>query len=414
MSHNNEEQDLIDFLNDDGLNPAMITAMLYLGGLAPTRDLAQAVIDYREHNIFTSSLDLLRVSGFGEQRKNALLSAIGLGGHKNLSGRMRKYLDVWEAPVSQFASTSFHEIELGDTGPIQMSPSDVAYVVVHYGDWFWVFNRSEITSVAQIEAIRHQENPRLVCSGVPIRPDLPARTAFKRMGLKRARMFVLVKNGNVEGVVTPGSLFTPQPILASAELGTGDGADWPKEPPAEDFQVISPQAPYQCAILLYKVRGRFSELVDKLTGKKGYSHTAVYGCERDGGTGAPLIIDTTLPNGVHRKRFDCPFYAERDYYRVDLDLNDSAVLYENLVLRMGRTFDIIDFWNDNGPDDPAGSVCSQNAFECLPGHLQDRIRDAVDDLRLGPIGQQFHDANPSLVSPNQIAEAFGAPNAHTM
>lgn len=141
----------------------------------------------------------------------------------------------------------------------------------------------------------------------------------------------------------------------------------------------------QCttSIVLYATHDVPSRVIDAGTGSLGFSHVAIDGCEVDA-QGRDLIIDCTRVHGVRRRPVSV--YENRAQVRVELTGAPAWELYGCARAKLGLDFD---------PSGRSGYLCAQLVHACLPMGLRRRV-------------ESFRDyAGPGVVSPNQIAAAFG-------
>lgn len=136
------------------------------------------------------------------------------------------------------------------------------------------------------------------------------------------------------------------------------------------------------SIILFSAIDKAGGVIDSNTRGAGFSHAAIDGCEVTDDD-EPLLIDARPGHGVFRRPLSD--YEPRPYGRIVLVGNEAAEFYGCARARVGLPFD------------PLYSNCSQLVYSCLPRHLQVRV-DAAARFR-GPGG---------MVSPNQLAHAFGA------
>lgn len=142
----------------------------------------------------------------------------------------------------------------------------------------------------------------------------------------------------------------------------------------------------EIAIVLFATDSPVGEVIDATTGNLGFSHCVLKGCEMDE-QGRPLLIDCLPGRGVHRAHASA--YEGRRRSNVILTGAVAAEMYGCARGRVGA-----DFTPENNGK---GLLCSQLVASCLPRDLASRV--AAQRRYSGPGG---------LVSPNQIAAAFGA------
>lgn len=133
-----------------------------------------------------------------------------------------------------------------------------------------------------------------------------------------------------------------------------------------------------------------SRAVDKLTGRRGYSHVYVDPCRTL--EGRRVIVDYTPSKGVHWAPIDA--YARRRVELVELGDGDAAELWGCVRSRIGRPFRIapmvVAF--------PSVANCVGLIVACMPGDM----RRELDKLREGP-----------CVSPNTLARYFRLPGGES-
>ncbi len=144
----------------------------------------------------------------------------------------------------------------------------------------------------------------------------------------------------------------------------------------------------EVAIVLFGADGTVaSRGIDAVTGGLGFSHSCLMGCEVDD-QGDALLIDCRPGRGVYRSRL--AVYDGRVRSQVILTGAAAAEMYGCAKGRVGA-----DFTPENSAD---GLLCSQLIASCLPRDLASRVA-----------GQRRYSGPGGLVSPNQIAAAFGVP-----
>ena len=136
------------------------------------------------------------------------------------------------------------------------------------------------------------------------------------------------------------------------------------------------------SILLFAANDTVSNAIDQNSRGVGFSHAAVDGCEVTDDD-VPLLIESRANRGVFRRPMS--EYGSRPYARIVLAGVEAAEFYGCVRAHVGH------------PYDPLYSNCAQLVYSCLPRNLQMRV-DTAARFR-GPAG---------IVSPNQIAQAFGA------
>lgn len=140
------------------------------------------------------------------------------------------------------------------------------------------------------------------------------------------------------------------------------------------------------AIVLFAPDGSVgSRAIDATTGRLGFSHVALQGCEVDA-DGRPLVLDCQVGEGVTRRALSA--YDGRARSTVYLPGPAAAEAYGCMRARVGLDFN---------PGRRDGWTCGQIITDCLPGELRGLI-----------LGARRYAGPGGLVSPNQIGAAFGA------
>lgn len=144
----------------------------------------------------------------------------------------------------------------------------------------------------------------------------------------------------------------------------------------------------QCSVSIVLVAvdpsDRVSVAVDRVTGRRGWSHCYVDPCRtRDG---VVSIVDYTVRRGVH---WSLPQrYASRERVAIRLDPVTASELWGCVRGRIGKAWDA-------GPllvGQESAATCVGLVVACLPGAMRDRL----EPLREGP-----------CLSPNTLARFFG-------
>lgn len=141
------------------------------------------------------------------------------------------------------------------------------------------------------------------------------------------------------------------------------------------------------AIVLVRPFDADTRAVDLATGRWGFGHVALYGCELDAHA-HPLVIDSCIARGVVRRRLDAMARGAL-YYFVPLPREAGRAAYERAIARLGRPYHYGGlFLRKPRPD---MHTCSSLILECLPADMAARIKF------------RRH------VSPNDIARSLGVP-----
>jgi len=126
-----------------------------------------------------------------------------------------------------------------------------------------------------------------------------------------------------------------------------------------------------------------SRAVDRVTGRRGFSHVYVDPCRRRGDAD---IVDFTPALGVHWASSEK--YAGRRRVRVELDNDDALALWGCVRARVGHPWRLPLML---GPRESA-ATCVGLVASCLPSWM----RAELEELREGP-----------CLSPNTLARYFG-------
>ncbi|MBI2120222.1 MAG: hypothetical protein HYT94_01200 [Parcubacteria group bacterium] len=331
-------------------------------------------------------------------------------------GNLGNYLKAMHIPITRYVSKDFEVLpvkNLGDVlGQINEGGACPRYLVVETKKDYWVLDKMHARFRDQILHIIAGSGQEKVPFALEVKAGISASEAFARAIKEKARSIVLLDEKGVVGVVPPKELIKLSPaFLAGLDVSEKEINTGTSDTPERQYNAV-PRDDCKCAIILFeKIAGIPGTPIDGLTGGFGYSHAAIDCCEKDAETGEPLMIDITLSNGVHRTPLSTDKYNGRKRMRIELSAEDCEEICNCMKRKVGATFDWTDFWKEDGEGDPDGTVCSQTIFECLPPHLQDKIREAGNNMDLGFWGKLNKSHNPGLVSPNQIAQAFGAPKA---
>lgn len=143
------------------------------------------------------------------------------------------------------------------------------------------------------------------------------------------------------------------------------------------------------SIILVAVDGDMvSRAIDAASGRRGWSHAALDGCEVDE-DGTPVGLDCYPGRGVQRRPIS-EIVGGLPFARIHLPLSEGAELYGCVRGRVGAPFDVVGLIL--GPAaHSTGFVCSQLIYDCLPMRLRDLV----------PKPRRRH------VAPNDLAAAFG-------
>lgn len=184
-----------------------------------------------------------------------------------------------------------------------------------------------------------------------------------------------------------------------------------KQIPAGPFKTVA-----DVALLLFVPRNEIGHTIDDLTGRYGYSHLAVDCGEVDEPTGRRVMIEATVPRGVHYAFQE--EYGRRPFIRVPLQNAgiDTNQLCECVRSKIGEKFDNLEVITLGILDNPARQLCSDVATVCLSEDAREKIARYHKGRVLHPLSatrDQMHDAGLRLfVSPNGFAEFLGAPRGN--
>ncbi len=172
------------------------------------------------------------------------------------------------------------------------------------------------------------------------------------------------------------------------------------------------------SLLLFVPRNPISTMIDELSGGYGYSHLAVDCGEVDLPTGKPVMIESTVGDGVHYAFQD--EYGERHFARLPLEKVGVAVedFCRLIHSKLGEKYDDEEALTLGLIDDPAKQICSDLATVCLPPETLSGIAHAHRQGLFHPASAIVH-GDPDgkfrlFVSPNGFAEYFGAPQGHRL
>jgi hypothetical protein len=189
------------------------------------------------------------------------------------------------------------------------------------------------------------------------------------------------------------------------------------EPPLEKTVPTGPfQIAADVALLLFVPRNHIGNTIDDLTGRYGYSHLAVDCGEVDVRSGKRVMIEATVPLGVHYAFQE--EYGQRPFVRIPLqnagmDIHQFCACVRSKV---GEKFDNLEVITLGILDNPARQLCSDVATICLPEEMREKIARYHKGRVLHPLSatrDELHGAGPRLfVSPNGFAEFFGAPRGN--
>lgn len=180
------------------------------------------------------------------------------------------------------------------------------------------------------------------------------------------------------GALLLGSMATGAVILAARGVANRRA---PQTPPRRRDRCA-------VAVVLFVPDGQEGEIIDRATGRRGFSHAALDGCEVDE-AGRHVLIDCQPGRGVHRRVAET--YGERPRVYCYLGREDGAEAYGCARARVGEPFDPVGLVVPRtGPG--RGVVCSQLVADCLPARVRQRIATTP--------------GRP--ISPNDLARAFGA------
>lgn len=186
------------------------------------------------------------------------------------------------------------------------------------------------------------------------------------------------------------------------------------EPPLEK-QI--PKGPFKTvadvALLLFVPRNEIGHTIDDLTGRYGYSHLGVDCGELDEPTDRRVMIEATVPLGVHYAFQE--EYGQRPFIRVPLRNTgtDTNQFCQCVHAKIGEKFDNLEVITLGILDNPARQLCSDVATVCLPEELREKMARYHKGRVLHPLSatrDEMHRPGIRLfVSPNGFAEFFGVP-----
>lgn len=421
------ENKLISFLNRKDITAEMIDTVFERRGRDIGKKIGELLLQARELSPFRTIDDIRAVEGIGEKRLALMLEAAGKGwleavatepddpGNSGARLNLAPYLETMKVPISVYASTDFEFIAEEDVGKLLRREECMKapkYMVVQHGRNYWIIERCHRRFHDQLLHIVTGKGSQKLAFSKAVSCDTSAASVLAGICRTEARSLILLDDGIVVGVVPPQHLVKiALPLLAGMDVVEKEVNTGTSDTPSQQYTAVPCEGPCKCAIILFEVApGPVGTPIDSLTGGKGYSHAAVDCCEKDEATGERLMIDITLSNGVHRTPIDSERYRGRARARIELSGADCEELCNCMKRKVGSGFDWTDFWREDGEGDPEGTVCSQTIFECLSPGLQERIRKAWENVYLGFWGELNRKHNPGLVSPNQIAHAFCAPN----
>ncbi len=188
-----------------------------------------------------------------------------------------------------------------------------------------------------------------------------------------------------------------------------------KSKPTGPFKVVDAHAG---ELLLFVPRSETGKLVDGLTGKYGYSHLAIDCGEIDSPTGRRVMIEATVPDGVHYGFQD--EYGQRQSVRIPLWKTGINVgqFCECVHARVGEKFDELEIITRGILDNPARQICSDLATVCLPEEMREEIARCHKSAVIHPLSA-VRDERPGskyrlFMSPNAFAEFLGAPRGREL
>ena len=167
------------------------------------------------------------------------------------------------------------------------------------------------------------------------------------------------------------------------------------------------------SLFIFAPRSPLSVMIDELSGGYGYSHVAIDCGEVDAPTGRRVMIEATIPDGVHVSYQD--EYGDRPFVRIPLKKTGINVrrFCDRVRSRLGEAFDREEALTAGVIDDPARQICSDLATVCLPARVRADIARHHHAGLIHPLSVVIHgrlDRSFRLfVSPNGLAEYFGAP-----
>jgi hypothetical protein len=127
-----------------------------------------------------------------------------------------------------------------------------------------------------------------------------------------------------------------------------------------------------------------SRMIDRATGRGGFSHVYVDPCRTV--NGKPRVIDYTVARGVHWASPN--IYRKRRRVRLELDAATGAELWGCVRSRIGRPFRMLPMAIAGG----SAASCVGLVVSCMPGWL----RTELEARRVGP-----------CISPNTLAAFAG-------
>ena len=164
----------------------------------------------------------------------------------------------------------------------------------------------------------------------------------------------------------------------------------------------------------YAPRSLKSRLIDDGTGGYGYSHVSIDCGEVDQPTGKHVMTESTTGDVVHRSFQD--HYGSRPFARIllsHLDL-DAGKFRDCVNEKLGESYDVKEALTWGAVDDPAKQICSDLAGDCLPDEARkdiarERLARRLRRLSVS-VHRQFRRKTRVFISPNGLAEYFGAPH----
>ncbi len=189
------------------------------------------------------------------------------------------------------------------------------------------------------------------------------------------------------------------------------------EPPLEKKIPTGPfKTVADIALLLFVPRNEIGHTIDDLTGRYGYSHLAVDCGEVDQRTGRRVMIEATVPLGVHYAFQE--EYGQRPFVHIPLQNTgiDVNQFCECVHSKVGEKFDNLEVITLGILDNPARQLCSDIATVCLSEEMREKIARYHKGKVLHPLSatrDQTHNTGIRLfVSPNGFGEFFGAPRGN--
>ncbi len=173
------------------------------------------------------------------------------------------------------------------------------------------------------------------------------------------------------------------------------------------------------SLLIFTPRNAVSALINDMTGGYGYSHVAIDCGEIDVSTGKRVMVESTPGLGVHNSFQD--EYGQRKFVRIPLEKAGVNVdeFCDCIRSKLGEKYDDAEVLTLGLIDHPAKQVCSNLAMVCLPEAMRaDIARHHEAGLlhTLSAVGL-YRSPNEALhlfVSPNGLAEYFGAPRGENL